>query len=57
MEVWKGITVLLFFLGFIVVWINLAVGITMIVISIGIFVISAVWNTSNDFSNWVEEHK
>lgn len=57
MEMWKGITILLFFLGLIVVWVNLAVGISLLLVAIVTLVISAVWNTSGSMSNWVEEHK
>jgi len=57
MELWKGIIVLMFFLGLGVVWINLAVGIALLVTSIAVLMISAIWNTSGSMSDWVEEHK
>ena len=57
MEVWKVATILLFFLGFGIMWVHLALGIALFLLSIIILVISTIWNTSGSMSDWVEEHK
>jgi len=56
MEAWKGLTVLSFFLGFVVAWYSIAIGLAMIIFPIGIWVVSAVWHTSGTASDWVDKH-